>query len=386
MSLFNIKIDFDKSQGSFIYDKITKREYLDFMGMYSSLPLGYNHKTFDNEDFKKDVERASKLKIVNCEILSDEFDKFFKSFKDFTSLGVYKNYHFTCTGGLANEAAVKTAMWHKGPQPEGKIISLVNSFHGINSVGNFLTSRFPSVRERLGDIFKNYYNEHLHASSVEGATKLLKVDKVQGVIIEPIQSTFGDNYLDKKELKRLHKECKKRNIPLIFDEIQTGFCVTGKTWYFEHLEMQPDIVVFGKKSQVSGIMVKGSHSEVFEMPKKLSVTFDGDLLDMIRCHYIMKAIEEEELRDNATKMGDLLASGLSKINEVENIRSKGLLIAFDLESKLKRDQLSILLHKKGMLCNPTGDKSIRLRPNLAVTEEECEKALKLVSSTASNLT
>ena len=327
MSLFNIKIDFDKSQGSFIYDKITKREYLDFMGMYSSLPLGYNHKTFDNKDFKKDVERASKLKIVNCEILSDEFEKFYDSFKDFTSLGLYENYHFACTGGLANEAAVKTAMWHKGPQSDGKIIALVNSFHGINSVGNFLTSRFLPVSERLGNIFKNHYHQHLHASSVEGAIKLLKVDKVQGVMIEPIQSTFGDNYLDKKELKRLHKECKKRDIPLIFDEIQTGFCATGKTWYFEHLEMHPDIVVFGKKSQVSGIMVKKSHSKVFEMPKKLSVTFDGDLLDMIRCHYIIKAIEEENLRDNATKMGDLLASGLSEINGVENIRSKGLLIA-----------------------------------------------------------
>ena len=75
-SLFNIKIDFDKSYDSFIFDKITNKNYLDFMGMYSSLPLGYNHKIFSSNDFKDEILKVSKLKLVNCEVLSDEFDSF----------------------------------------------------------------------------------------------------------------------------------------------------------------------------------------------------------------------------------------------------------------------------------------------------------------------
>ena len=142
-SVFNIKIDFDKSQGSYVFDKNTNKYYLDFMGMYSSLPIGYNHPIFDSKEFKEEIHRVSKLKMVNCEMLSDEFDEFYKTFKKFTSMGKYENYHFTCTGALANEAAIKTAMWYKGPRPDGYILSIKNSFHGINSVGNIITSRFP---------------------------------------------------------------------------------------------------------------------------------------------------------------------------------------------------------------------------------------------------
>ena len=82
MSLFNIKIDFKKSKGSFIFDKNTKKKYLDFLGMYSSLPLGYNHKIFNCSKFKKEIKQSSSVKLVNCEIDSDEYQDFFKEFKN----------------------------------------------------------------------------------------------------------------------------------------------------------------------------------------------------------------------------------------------------------------------------------------------------------------
>ena len=126
MSVFNIKIDFEKSKGSYVFDKNTNKHYLDFMGKYSSLPLGYNHSIF-NELFDEEIKRVSKLKIVNCEVQSDEYEDFLSSFKDFTSLPGYSNYAFTCTGALANEAAIKTAMWYKGPNPNGYILSIKNS-------------------------------------------------------------------------------------------------------------------------------------------------------------------------------------------------------------------------------------------------------------------
>ena len=114
------------------------------------------------------------------------------------------------------------------------------------------------------------------------------------------------------------------------------------------------------------------------MPKKLSVTFDGDLIDMIRCHYIIKAIKKNKLKENATKMGKILTTQLSQIKNIHNVRSKGLLLAFDFESKVLRDKFYKKLFLNGMLCNPTGKNSIRMRPNLAVKEIEVEQSLEII--------
>jgi L-lysine 6-transaminase len=377
-SVFNIKIDFDKSQDSYIFDKNTNKKYLDFMGMYSSLPLGYNHKIFSTNSFKKEINRISKLKLVNCEILSDEFNEFYNSFKLFTK---GDNYHFTCTGALANEAAIKAAMWYKGPNPKGYVLSIENSFHGINSVGNLITTRFNGVDLRLGKIpGKDFWPK---VKNINEAIKYISTNKdklLQGIIIEPIQATYGDNYFNKESLKKLRETCTQYDIPLIFDEVQTGFCSTGKVWYSEHLGIEPDIITFGKKSQVSGIMVKSSHSKVFEIPKRLSVTFDGDLIDMVRCKYIIKAINKDNLLKNASQIGKILFDNLKKIKNIKNVRSIGLLLAFDFDNTFKRDRFVKKLYNKGMICNPTGDRSIRLRPNLSVKKQEVEKALNIIRS------
>ena len=377
-SVFNIKIDFDRSQDSYIFDKNTNKKYLDFMGMYSSLPLGYNHKIFSSNTFREEINKISKLKLVNCEILSDEFNEFYNSFKSFTK---GDNYHFTCTGALANEAAIKTAMWYKGPNPKGYVLSIENSFHGINSVGNLITTRFKGVDLRLGKIpGKDFWPK---VKNINEAIKYISTTKdklLQGVIIEPIQATYGDNYFNKESLKELRETCTKFDIPLIFDEVQTGFCSTGKVWYSEHLGIKPDITTFGKKSQVSGIMVNQSHSKVFETPKRLSVTFDGDLIDMVRCKYIIKAINKDNLLKNVSQKGKILHKGLKQIKNITNIRSTGLLLAFDFQNKIERDKFVKNLYNNGMICNPTGDKSIRLRPNLAIKDQEVKEALNIINT------
>ena len=379
-SVFNIKIDFDKSYGSFIFDKTTNKSYLDFMGMYSSLPVGYNHSLFKNPSFKNDIEKISPLKLVNCEILSDEFNDFYNTFKSFTSLNKYSNYHFTCTGALANEAAIKTAMWYKGPRPDGYILSIKNSFHGINSFGNIITSRFPNVQVRQGSLPGEY--TWPVADNLQQAIDHVNSNpyNLQGVIIEPIQATFGDNYLNKSLLKKLAKVCSKNDIPLIFDEVQTGFLTSGTTWYFEQLNIFPDIVVFGKKTQVSGIMVKESHSKVFENQKRLSVTYDGDLVDMVRSKYIMDYLANNNIIKNVNKQGKKLYKGLKKLPQLKNLRQTGLLIAFDFETSEKRNIFYQNLYLNQMICNPTGEKSIRMRPNLCVTDEEIKISLEKIKA------
>tara|TARA_R110002012_G_scaffold39333_1_gene108885 strand:- start:7347 stop:8495 length:1149 start_codon:yes stop_codon:yes gene_type:complete len=370
-SIYNIKIDFDKSHGCYVFDKNTKKYYLDFMGMYSSLPLGYNHNVFDSA-FETKISKIAKLKLVNCEILSDEFDQFYNEFKLFTK---GDNYHFVCTGALAVEAAIKTAMWYKGPSHNGYVLSIKNSFHGINSIGNIITSRFPGVDIRLGnlpglDVWPSVKN-------IPEAIKHIKnsqTSNLKGIIIEPIQATYGDHYLPIDQLKELRDVCTKYNIPLIFDEIQTGFGSSGNIWYSERIGVKPDITVFGKKSQVSGIMVNASHSKVFEVPKRLSVTFDGDLVDMVRCQYIIKAIKELKLLETMPERSSFFANALKSFGVFDNIKATGFLFCLDMKDSKSRDIMVKKLHSNGMMVNPTGERSIRMRPNLATTMKEFSDA------------
>jgi len=366
-----MRIDFAKSHGSYLFDKNTNREYLDFFGMYSSLPLGYNHEVFDDE-FHSEMRDISTVKVANCEFHTDVYDTFCNKFNQFAGLGKYENYHFTCTGSLAVECACKLAMDYTG---NDKIVSLANSFHGIHSYGNFATSKFYPVKDRLQGF------PDLRWPKVRDVFELdFQISKgdVAGILVEPIQATFGDNHFTKGYLKSIAKMAKENDIPLIFDEIQTGFGTTGKPWYFEHLDIEPDIVVFGKKSQVSGIM---STSKIpFKNGSRLCVTFDGDIVDMLRSTYIMKAYEKYDLLDNASKQGKRLINELTSIDSLESVRGRGLMIAFDMKDNKTRNDFVDKLKNNGMICNPTGERSVRLRPNLAVSDSDIEKCTSIIRS------
>ena len=109
-SIFNINIDFVKSNGSYIFDQKTKKFYLDFFGQYSTLAIGYNHKVFKSKNYLNAIKKISHQKITNCEILSNESIEFQKNFKKKLANGHFDFFHFCCTGALAIEAAIKTAI------------------------------------------------------------------------------------------------------------------------------------------------------------------------------------------------------------------------------------------------------------------------------------
>mgnify|MGYP003111511823 FL=1 len=373
--LFNMRYDFEKSHDSYIYDKNTQREYLDFFGMFSSIPLGYNHSIFSEKSFVDEIKKVSKFKIVNCEFASDEYDRFYKRFMEFVSCnGLFTNVHFCSTGALAVECGIKAAMYHSKKE-NPKILSVKNNFHGIMSYGNIVTTRFFPVTTRLdgfpGDIWPEF-------SSEKELECLLGFDEsISGVMVEPIQSTYGDNHLDIKFLKSIRRICSKYKVPLIFDEVQTGFCTTGKVWYFEHLGIEPDIVIFGKKAQVCGILTKEDFSDIFET-KRLYTTWDGELLDMIRSTHIIDFIEKNNIMDKFSLFSKEFICKLKEIDSIQNVRGIGGLIAFDFRTADKRDEFFDHMYNNGMLCNPTGEKSVRLRPHLTTTKEDFEKGLQII--------
>jgi len=383
-SKFNINVNFKKSFGSYLFDNRTQRSFLDFFGMYASLPLGYNHKTFQTDEFKTEILEASTFKINNCEFVSSETISFDNEFTRFVNDGYYKNFHYTCTGALAVEAAIKVCI-HKSNYKRPNIISFRNSFHGINSLGSFVTDHFWPAHKKLKGLPQDFSTK-LNCDLLE-VEEQLKNSFVTCVLMEPIQCSAGDIHHEKKFFKGLRLLCDKYSVPLVFDEIQVGFGGTGKLWYYQHLEILPDIVIFGKKTQLSGIMVNESHSGIFSKDQitRLEVTWDGDILDMIRCKHIIKAYREDSIIDAVTEKGQFLVSSLSKIKGLYKVRGAGLIAAFDLKDRQTRDTLVRRMYENQLICNQTGDKSIRLRPNLAISKNEIENALDIINKTCGEI-
>lgn len=372
----NIQIDFEKSHNSYLYDKITNREYLDFFGMYASLPLGYNHPIFQTDEFKKEYLRTSSFKVNNCEFTSNETLEFDRMFTEYAGKGIFKHLHYTCTGALAVESAIKTCIEHSNCR-RPRILSFNNSFHGINSYGGFITSRFAGADARLNG-FPEIFSIKVDCDLNEVEEKLSS-EHVTCVLVEPIQCSAGDIHHEKQFFRGLRDLCDKYKVPLVFDEIQVGFGGTGKLWYYEHLDIIPDVVIFGKKTQLSGIMVKEELGSIFAPGKsiRLEVTWDGDVADMIRCKYIIKAYERYGILYNVIAQSALLREGLSEIKEIQNLRNCGLIMGFGLESREYRDIIVKNLHNNGLICNRTGEKSIRLRPNLNISRKEIMESLEI---------
>lgn len=374
---FNIHVDLNKSQGSYIYDKNTNKKYLDLFGMYASLPLGYNHEVFKSDSYKKEMLEASTFKINNCEFITDAALEFDSLFKDYAGKGIYKYFHYCCTGALAIEAAIKASMEYKGHSVP-KIISFHNSFHGINSYGGFITSRFWPVDQKLSNLPEPFsVKAHPDLQAIEDH---IKKGDITCVVVEPIQCSVGDIHLDYDFLKSLRDLTEQHNVPLIFDEIQVGFGGTGKLWFYEHLGFNPDIVVFGKKTQVSGIMVQEKFGNIFGKDKvtKLAVTWNSDIVDMIRCKYIMQAYKKYNILENVNIVSEYIKSYMKNDDTIINFRNKGLIIAFDLKNKQKRDIIADKMFELGLLTNPTGDRSIRIRPSLNLSKEDAKIAISVI--------
>jgi len=372
-SKFNIKADLSKSHGSYVYDVNTQREILDFFGMYSSLPIGYNHPIFHKVEYINEMFLHSTVKVANCEMDSLEAEKFISAFTLHPSMAEFAYFHFCCTGALAIEAAVKTAILRH----HGEMLIFTNNFHGINGYGGFLASRTGPASKRLAGFYSSNSCEvaNPNAQNIElllkQCTTYVKSGNIAGILIEPIQCTSGDLVFNTALILELRKLCSENCIPLIFDEIQTGFGGTGSMWYFERIGIVPDIVVFGKKTQVSGIMVKTQFSKIFDDPARLEVTWDGDVMDMIRCRAILEVYEKEKILQSVETKGQLLEERLISLGL--KCRRVGLLLAIDFESRSERDYFVEAMWGSATIMIPTGEKCVRLRPNLAVTPAEIDE-------------
>jgi L-lysine 6-transaminase len=211
-------------------------------------------------------------------------------------------------------------------------------------------------------------------------------DDIALIIIEPIQGEGGDNFFRKEFFEKLREIADENEILLMFDEVQTGFGLTGEFWASDHY-VKPDIIAFGKKAQTCGIMVSGRIDDVdehcFRKSSRINSTWGGNLVDMVRSKHILNIINEENLVENARESGEHLLKRLKEIQEdfpnlVSNARGLGLMCSFDLSSPEIRNKFKETCLKEKLIILGCGEKSIRFRPPLNITKDELDEGLNVI--------
>lgn len=400
---FDIVIDFDKSHGSYIVDARNGKEYLDFYTFFGSSALGMNHPALNNEDFKNYVFKAAAHKVANSDIYTQYYAEFVETLAKIATPDYFKHFFFIDGGALAVENALKISFDWKvrknlanGRDALGtKVIHFKEAFHGrtgytlslTNTADPRKTMYFPKFDWPRITNPKITFPLEDHLKEVEEAEERAKKeieavlkdrDDIAALIIEPVQGEGGDNHFRKEFFQYLRKVCDENDILLIFDEVQSGGGITGKMWAHEHFDVAPDLLAFGKKLQVCGVMATKRVDEVekncFAESSRINSTWGGNLADMARSTKILEAIKEENLIANASKMGKELKDVLLRLQEdfpiISNVRGLGLMCAFDLPDGKTRDRLRSAAFEEGLLLLGCGVKSVRFRPVLCVTEEE----------------
>jgi len=410
---FPFVLDMDKSHGSFMVDKASGKEYLDFFTFFASNALGHNHPGLLEKDFHKRIGEMAITKPSNSDLYTVEMAEFVETFANVAVPESLPNLFFIDGGALAVENALKAAFdWKvrknfaKGYKEERgrQVIHFREAFHGRTGYTMSLTNTDPTKvnyypkfgwprieNPKIVFPLEKHLNEVVAAEkrAIAAIEKALadNKDDIASIIIEPIQGEGGDNHFRPEFFRELRRIADQNELILIFDEVQTGAGMTGKMWCYEHFGMAPDIVAFGKKTQVCGIMASNRLNEVdsvFKVPSRINSTWGGNLVDMYRAKRIFEVIEDENLVENAAKMGEVLIARLQDLERrypdfISNARGRGLFCAFDLADTACRDALVTSCVNHGLLILKCGVKTIRFRPPLIVQKAEIDKAVDIMA-------
>ncbi|MHA1308730.1 MAG: L-lysine 6-transaminase [Candidatus Heimdallarchaeota archaeon] len=413
---YELVFDLEKSTSNYIHDKISGKNILDFYTFFASAPLGINHPKVASLESVKKLTKAAINKPSSSDSYTDEMAEFVTTFGKIGMKDDFKHLFLISGGALAVENALKTAFdWKvRKNQAAGEsaikgqqIIHFERAFHGRTGYTLSLTNTFDPRKIKyypkfdwpriVAPIITFPLEDHLEEVKTLEQKALTQIDEaitkndkdIAGLIIEPIQGEGGDNHFRPEFFNALRKVCDQNDIMLIFDEVQTGVGLTGKFWAYEHF-VKPDIVSFGKKTQVCGIMVNDRVDEVednvFQESSRINSTWGGNLIDMVRSTIYLKIIEEDKLVDNSNKVGKYMIKALQDLcfdsrDYLTNERGRGLMCAFNLPSGKFRDDLRKRLFKNNLLVLASGARSIRFRPPLHLDKEHVDEGIAIITKT-----
>lgn len=406
----DLVLDLERSRGAHLVDARDGTTYLDMFTFFASSALGMNHPMLaEDTEFRAELTRAAINKPSNSDIYTVEMARFVDTFARVLGDPALPHLFFVDGGALAVENALKVAFdwksrWNEAhgidPALGTKVLHLREAFHGRSGYTMSLTNTDPNKVARFPKfdwprIDAPYLRpdcdiDELEAAALEQARRAFAENPhdIACFIAEPIQGEGGDHHFRPEFFHAMRALCHENDALFVFDEVQTGCGLTGTAWAFQQLGVTPDVIAFGKKTQVCGVMAGGRVDEVadnvFAVSSRINSTWGGNLVDMVRSRRILEVVESQRLFGNAARMGEYLLDRLHTLalrhGEVSDVRGRGLMCAFSLPSAEERDRLvQRLWSQERVILLPSGKSSVRFRPPLIVSAEEIDAAVAAVS-------
>tara|TARA_B100000676_G_C17992551_1_gene795790 strand:- start:47 stop:1174 length:1128 start_codon:yes stop_codon:yes gene_type:complete len=372
MKLFDVyplfPIEPVKAQGAYVYDK-HGTEYLDFYGGHAVISVGHSHPNY----VQRIKNQLDKIAFYSNSVINNTQTELANKLG---KLSGYQDYQlFLCSSGAeAVENALKMASFQNC---KSKILAFEKAFHGRTSGALQVTDSSKIKSTFNGSIT----TEYLPLNDLEPVEQALEDGDVAGIIIEGIQGVAGIIEPSVEFLKGLRDLADKYGVVLILDEVQSGFGRTGDFFAHQHAGIKADIITMAKGMgngfPIGGIILSPDFKASFGL---LGTTFGGNHLACTACSSVLDIIEEEELLKNAKKQGSYLIQELSKINSIETITGRGLMLGIVVKGDGKSLR-STLLTKHNIFTGGCANPSIlRLLPPMNITQVECDKLINAIKT------
>src|ERR1700744_4511497 len=394
---FDFVLDLTRSAGSYLVDARDGRRYLDMFTFFASSALGMNHPALARDaEFCAELAAAALNKPSNSDVYSAAMAGFVETFVRVLGDPELPHLFFVDGGALAVENALKVAFDWKSRHNENhgidpalgtRVLHLRGAFHGrsgytlsLTNTKSVTVARFPKFdwpRIDAPYIRDGADMAALETESLRQARQAFEAHPhdIACFVAEPIQGEGGDRHFRPEFFAAMRALCDEYDALLIFDEVQTGCGMTGSPWAYQQLGVEPDVVAFGKKTQVCGIMAGRRVDEVADnvsaVASRLNSTWGGNLTDMVRARRILQVIEADGLFERAAAQGAYLRTRLDELAAdfpaiVLEPRGRGLMCAFNLPTTADRDELIRQLGRFSGILLPAGGEVVGFSPGLTV--------------------
>jgi L-lysine 6-transaminase len=355
--------------------------------------------------FRADLLSAAMNKPSNSDVYTVAMARFVETFARVLGDPALPHLFFVEGGALAVENAIKVAFdwksrWNEShgidPALGTRVLHLEHAFHGRSGYTMSLTNTDPVKVARYPKFdWPRIPAPYVVAGRDVEVTERVAVAAARAAfeahphdiacfVMEPIQGEGGDHHFRPEFLQAMQALCREFDALFVLDEVQTGCGLTGTAWAYQQLGVQPDVVAFGKKTQVCGLMAGGRVDEVadnvFAVGSRINSTWGGNLTDMVRVRRILEVIEDGQLIARAALAGEqlrlLLTDLAGRQDLVTDVRGRGLMCAFTLPDAATRDRvLTRLREDERVLLLGCGTRSIRFRPALTVSATDLEAGI-----------
>jgi ornithine--oxo-acid transaminase len=373
-----------RGEGIFLWD-VEGKKYFDFLSAYSAVNQGHCHPRI----ISALIEQAQTLTLTSRAFYNDKLGLCEKYMAEYFG---YDKVLMMNSGAEANETALKLARkWgyqKKGiPENQAVIVAVQRNFHG-RTLAIVSASTDKTATRDFGPFMPGY--QIIPYNDTEALEKALQNPNVCGFWVEPIQGEAGVFVPDEGYLAKSAELCKKYNVLLMIDEVQTGMGRTGKLLASHHENVRPDILILGKalSGGVYPISAVLADDEVMLCikPGEHGSTFGGNPLACAIAMTALQVIKDEKLPENAEKMGIIFRKRMQELmqrypEKISAVRGKGLLNAVDIKEKDGKTawDLCILMKEKGVLAKPTHGDKIRFAPPLIINEEQMNEACDIIA-------